>query len=73
VEFSSIGKLLMVGGAVMFLLGAIFLFGEKIPFLGKLPGDILIRRKGYSLYFPIVTCIVLSLLGSVILSFISRR
>lgn len=72
-EFSSIGKLLMVGGAVMFLLGAIFLFGEKIPFLGKLPGDILIRRKGYSLYFPIVTCIVLSLLGSVILSFISRR
>ena len=72
-EFSSIGKLLMVGGAVMFLLGAIFLFGDKIPFLGKLPGDILIRRKGYSLYFPIVTCIVLSLLGSVILSFISRR
>ncbi len=72
-EFSSIGKLLMVGGAVMFLLGAVFLFGDKIPFLGKLPGDILIRRKGYSLYFPIVTCIVLSLLGSVILSFISRR
>jgi hypothetical protein len=49
----------MALGAVAFLVGALLATGVKIP-LGRLPGDIVIRRDGGSFYFPIVTCLVLS-------------
>jgi Protein of unknown function (DUF2905) len=55
----SVGRLLMVLGAVAFLVGALLASGVKVP-LGRLPGDIVIRRDGGSFYFPIVTCLVLS-------------
>ncbi|MCZ6635967.1 MAG: DUF2905 domain-containing protein [bacterium] len=67
------GKLLMIAGAVLFLVGLLVMYGPKIPFLGRLPGDIVIRGEGGNFYFPIVTCIVLSVLGSIILNLISRR
>lgn len=55
----SVGRLLMALGAVAFLVGALLASGVKVP-LGRLPGDIVIRRDGGSFYFPIVTCLVLS-------------
>ena len=72
-DLSGLGKLLMVGGAVLFVLGLLFAVGHNMPFLGRLPGDIFVQKKGFSFYFPVVTCIVLSLLASLILSLISRR
>ena len=72
-DFPGAGKLLMIAGAVLFLLGLLVAYGPKIPFLGRLPGDIVIRREGGNFYFPIVTCIVLSILGSLLLNWISRR
>ncbi|NUM69212.1 MAG: DUF2905 domain-containing protein [Ignavibacteriaceae bacterium] len=66
-EFSGIGKLLITGGVIMTAAGLIILFWNKIPFIGKLPGDILIRRENFTIYFPIVTSIALSLLISLIL------
>jgi hypothetical protein len=53
----------MVVGAVALVLGALLAAGVKIP-LGRLPGDIVVRREGGTFYFPIVTCLVLSLLLS---------
>ena len=67
----SAGRLLMALGAVAFLVGALLATGVKIP-LGRLPGDIVIRRDGGSFYFPIVTCLVLSGLLS-LLSWLLRR
>jgi hypothetical protein len=66
-EFHQIGKILIFGGIFLLLLGVLFFFGDKIPFLGKLPGDIYIKRKNFTFYFPIVTSILLSLLISLII------
>ena len=72
-DFSGFGRLLMIGGAVLFVLGLLFMFGDKIPFLGRLPGDIFVQWKGFGFYFPVVTCIVVSVLVTLILNLISRR
>lgn len=66
-EFLPLGKFLIIGGVVLIILGMALLFWDKIPFLGKLPGDIIIRRKNFTFYFPIVTSIILSLILSLIL------
>jgi Protein of unknown function (DUF2905) len=62
---SSTGRLLMIMGIVFFVFGALLASGWKIP-LGRLPGDIVIERPGGAFYFPIVTCLLLSLLLSLI-------
>jgi len=66
-EFQQFGKILILIGAVVIVIGIILLFGDKIPFLGKLPGDILIKRKNFTFYFPIVTSILLSILLSILI------
>jgi hypothetical protein len=49
VEFQQTGKLLIFAGVFIVILGVLFLFGDKIPFLGKLPGDIYIKKKNFTL------------------------
>ncbi|MFO7448038.1 MAG: DUF2905 domain-containing protein [Ignavibacteriaceae bacterium] len=66
-EYHQFGKLLIFAGIFIAVIGIFFLFGDKIPFLGKLPGDIMIKKKNFTLYFPIVTSILLSLLISLII------
>ena len=66
-EFQQIGKLLIFAGIFIVVLGVLFLFGDKIPLIGKLPGDIYIKKKNFTLYFPIVTSILISLLISLII------
>ena len=60
--FADIGKLLLIFGGILVLLGLFFTFGGKIPYLGRLPGDIIIHRGNFHFYFPIVTCILISLI-----------
>ncbi len=67
-----IGKTLIIVGIVIAGLGLLLAFGGRIPFLGKLPGDILIRKDGISFYFPIVTLLLLSVLLTIIINLISR-
>jgi Protein of unknown function (DUF2905) len=56
-----LGKLLLVAGVMMAGVGALFIFGGRLPFrLGRLPGDIAYQGRHGSFYFPVVTCIVLS-------------
>jgi hypothetical protein len=63
-----LGKLLLLGGIVLLIIGAFFVFGGRLPFrLGRLPGDIAYQGKNSSFYFPIVTCIVLSVALTLIL------
>jgi hypothetical protein len=72
--FETMGKMLILMGLFVVLLGLILTFAPKlrIPFLGRLPGDIRIEREGFSFYFPIVTCIVLSVLLTLLLNVIAR-
>jgi len=63
-----IGKILLIVGGIIVILGLILIFSQHIPFLGKLPGDILVKRDGFSFYFPIVTFLILSLLITIIVN-----
>jgi hypothetical protein len=66
------GKLLIVAGLVLAAAGVLLLLAGKIPFLGRLPGDICIRRDNFTFYFPVVTCLVISLLLSLLLAIFRR-
>ncbi|HHV81706.1 MAG TPA: DUF2905 domain-containing protein [bacterium] len=70
---SMLGKILILFGIVFILLGIFLIFFQRIPYLGKLPGDIIIRRGNTVIYFPIVTCILLSIIFSLILNIFFRR
>ncbi len=68
----NLGKILILGGVVAILVGLVLVFTPRIPFLGKLPGDILVKRDNFTFYFPLATSILLSLLVSLILYLIKR-
>lgn len=68
-----VGRILILSGLVIIIIGLIVYHQDKIPFIGKLPGDILIKKKNFTFYFPLATSIILSILISLILYFINRR
>lgn len=70
---NNLGKILIFIGSILVVVGLLINFLPKIPFLGKLPGDIRIEKENFTFYFPIVTCLLLSAILSLILWFINRR
>ncbi|MCA9403793.1 MAG: DUF2905 domain-containing protein [Candidatus Omnitrophica bacterium] len=66
-------RILIITGAILILLGGLLTFLPKIPWLGRLPGDILVKRENMTFYFPLATCILLSLLINLILYLINNR
>jgi hypothetical protein len=69
----SLGKMLILFGAILFILGGLLVLGGRLPFLGRLPGDLVIRRESWSLYFPLTTSILLSVLLTLIFWLFGRR
>lgn len=67
------GKLLIFLGIVLVLVGILVIYKVRIPFLGKLPGDIYIQGGNVQFYFPIVTCLVISLILSLLFYLFSGR
>lgn len=68
-----LGKTLIVFGLVLLAAGLALTFINRVPFLGKLPGDIYIQRKNFTFYFPFVTSILISLILSFIMWLWSKR
>jgi len=64
----AIGKMLIILGIILIIVGIGFLFGDKIPFIGELPGDILIKKERFSFYFPITTSIIISIILTILFS-----
>ena len=58
---SSIGKALIFMGLIMAAIGILLVLAPRVPWLGKLPGDILIKKDNFQFYLPITTCIIISL------------
>ncbi len=58
----ALGKMLILLGALIIVIGLLLLIGEKIPWIGRLPVDIIIRKEKFSFYFPITTCILISII-----------
>ena len=71
-EWHGIGRALIVFGVVLAGLGALVVLAPKLPWLGRLPGDVLIRRPGLTFYFPLASCLLASLAVSVVWWLISR-
>ncbi len=68
------GKLIALMGALLLVVGLFMMFFEKLPFgLGKLPGDIVIKRDNFTFYFPLATSILLSLILTLILNLLFRK
>jgi hypothetical protein len=69
-NFGDIGRLLLILGGVLVLLGVAFLLIGRVPFLGRLPGDISFRRGNVQLFFPLVSCLLASVLLTVLLNLV---
>ena len=63
----STGKILIILGAIIILIGIIVLYANRIPYIGRLPGDIHIKRDNFVFYFPFTTCILISAIIYIIL------
>ena len=69
-----VGRLLILTGLFLVALGVAFTLAQKLPLpLGRLPGDILVQKGKFTFYFPLVTCLVLSVLITLALNLLSRR
>jgi hypothetical protein len=67
-----VGRLLLVFGGVLLVVGAALIVTEKLG-LGRLPGDIVVERKGFRLYAPIATSILVSLVLTALLNLVFRK
>ena len=70
---SDVGKWLIIGGLALALLGAVLVVTSKFfPSLGHLPGDIHVQREGGSFHFPVVTCLVVSAVLTLVINLLLR-
>jgi len=71
---AGIGRILVVFGVMLAAVGLVLIVGDRLGIrIGRLPGDIVYRGKNGTFYFPLVTCILLSVIGSLVLWLMSRR
>ena len=70
---NGLGKLLIVCGGILIIVGAAIVLLGKIPWLGRLPGDIYIERRNFTFFFPLTTSIFVSVLLSLVVYLLSRR
>jgi hypothetical protein len=69
---SDLGKSLIILGCIIAAAGALLMLSGKLPWLGKLPGDIYMMKENFSVFFPITTCIIISVVISFILWLIRK-
>jgi len=67
-----LGKMLMTFGAVLLVVGALLTLAGRVPWLGRLPGDLYFERDHFRFYLPLGTCVVLSVILSLLLWFLRR-
>ena len=72
-DIHNFGKLLIFLGVILVSVGILFVFSGKIPWLGKLPGDIYIKKENFVFYFPLATSILLSIILSIVMLFMGRK
>jgi hypothetical protein len=67
-----LGKMLVLVGLFMVGVGLFLWLGDKIPWVGRLPGDILIKKEKFTFYFPLLTCILISLILTLLFSIFKK-
>jgi len=71
-EIQGLAKFVIVAGIVLTIVGVLMLLAPKLPFIGKLPGDFYFKKDGVSFYFPLATSIIVSIVLSLVISFLFR-
>jgi hypothetical protein len=71
--FSDFGKILIVIGLVIVIVGVLIAMGGKIPWIGRLPGDVTIKGEKFTFYFPVATSILISIILSLLFWFIGKK
>lgn len=69
---TDLGRTLLILGCLIAVVGAVLMLSGKLPWLGKLPGDIYVKRENFTVFFPITTCIIVSVVISFILWMIRK-
>jgi hypothetical protein len=69
---SDLGRLLIIAGAVLLVVGVVVVLAGKIPWLGRLPGDIYYKSDRVTFYFPLATCALISVVLSLLFYFLRR-
>ena len=67
-----LGKILILFGALLIIAGVFLIFADRLPFIGKLPGDIVYRKGNFTLYVPIATMLIVSILLTILLNLFRR-
>lgn len=70
---NELSKLLISLGVILIAVGVFLQVAGKIPWVGRLPGDILVRRGSFTFYFPLVTCLLISFLLTILFNLFRRR
>jgi uncharacterized membrane protein YidH (DUF202 family) len=70
--FGGLGKMLILLGVFIILVGLLLLIGGKIPWIGRLPGDIIIRKKNFTFYFPLATSIIISIILTLLFTLLKK-
>ncbi len=63
-----IGRTLVILGVLLVIIGLGFMYADKIPYVGRLPGDIFVKREKFSFYFPLTTSIIISIILTILFS-----
>lgn len=71
-QFNEVGRFLITAGLVILAVGFLFLVADKLP-IGRLPGDINIEKDGFKLFIPVTTCILVSIVITLIVNFLAGR
>jgi len=71
-QFEGIGKILILSGIILLVVGAMIILGGKLG-LGRLPGDIVIKNQNFIFYFPLVTSIIISMILTIIFNMFFRK
>lgn len=69
----ALGKVLIAAGVLLVVVGGGLLLARRLPWIGRLPGDISVEREGWSFHFPIVTCIIISIVLTILLNLFLRN
>ncbi|MBD3287218.1 DUF2905 family protein [candidate division KSB1 bacterium] len=69
----NLGKLVLIIGIILVVFGLVLMYIKKVPLIGRLPGDIIIRKENFTFYFPITSSIIISLIISLIVYLLKRR
>lgn len=68
-----IGRFFIILGLIISAIGGLLLLSGNIPWLGRLPGDIIIQKKNFTFYFPLATCIIISLILTLLFWIFGRK